>query len=40
MNSISCLRSLNECRNIQFINSAKKLEALLVFADYSFLARR
>jgi len=28
----------NESRNTQFINSAKKLEALLVFADYSFLA--
>jgi len=29
----------NESRNTQFINGAKKLEVLLVFPDYSFLAR-
>jgi hypothetical protein len=28
----------NECRNTQFNNGAKKLEVLLVFADYSYLA--
>jgi len=28
----------NESRNTSFINGAKKLEALLVFADYSYLA--
>jgi len=28
----------NESRNKKFINEAKKLEALLVFADYSYLA--
>jgi len=28
----------NESRNTQFINGPKKLKALLVFADYSFLA--
>jgi len=27
----------NECRNTQFINGTKKLEAHLVFADYSYL---
>jgi len=27
----------NKCSNTQFINGAKKLEAFLVFADYSFL---
>jgi hypothetical protein len=36
--SISHLIRGNECRNTQFINSAKKLETLLIFADYSFLA--
>jgi len=34
---ISHLISANESRNTQFINGAKKLEALLVFADYLFL---
>jgi len=28
----------NESRNTQSINSPKKLEQLLVFADYSYLA--
>jgi hypothetical protein len=28
----------NECRNTQFINGAKKLEALFVLGDYLFLA--
>jgi len=32
------LITANEYRNTQFINGAKKLEALLLFADYSFLA--
>jgi len=27
----------NESRNTQFINGAKKLDVILVFADYSFL---
>jgi hypothetical protein len=36
--SISHLIRANKCRNTQFINGTKKLEALLVFADYSFLA--
>jgi hypothetical protein len=35
IHSISHLIRANECRNIQFINGVKKLEALLVFADYS-----
>jgi hypothetical protein len=38
IHSISNLIWANESRNTQFINGAKKLEALLVFADYSFLA--
>jgi len=38
IHSISHLIRANESRNTQFINSAKKLEALLGFADYSFLA--
>jgi len=38
IHSISHLIRANKSRNTQFINSAKKLEALLVFADYSFLA--
>jgi len=38
IHSISHLIRANECRNTQFINSAKKLGALLVFADYLFLA--
>jgi ABC-type uncharacterized transport system ATPase subunit len=38
IHSISHLIRANESRNTQFINGAKKLEALLVFADYSFLA--
>jgi hypothetical protein len=38
IHSISHLIRANECRNTQFINSPKKLETLLVFADYSFLA--
>jgi len=37
IHSISHLIKANESRNTQFINGAK-LEALLVFADYSFLA--
>jgi len=35
---ISHLIRANERRNTQFINGAKKLEVLLVFADYAFLA--
>jgi len=35
---ISHIIRANESRNTQFINCAKKLEALLVFADYSLLA--
>jgi len=35
---ISHLFRANKSRNTQFIKGAKKLEALLVFADYSFLA--
>jgi len=38
IHSISHLIRANESRNTQFINCAKQLEALLVFADYSFLA--
>jgi len=38
IHSISHLIRANESRNTQFINVAKKLEELLVFADYSFLA--
>jgi len=38
IHSISHLIRANESRNAQFINGAKKLEAVLVFADYSFLA--
>jgi len=38
IHSISHLIRVNESRNTQFINGAKMLEALLVFADYSFLA--
>jgi hypothetical protein len=37
IHSISHLIRANTSRNPQFINGAKKLEALLVFADYSFL---
>jgi len=36
--SISHRIRANESRNTQFINGSKKLEALLVFADYSLLA--
>jgi len=35
--SISHLIRANESRNTEFINGAKKLEALLLFADYLFL---
>jgi len=38
IHSISLLIEANESRNTQFINGTKKLEALLVFADYLFLA--
>jgi len=38
IHSISHLIRANESRNTQFINGTKKLEALLVFADYSSLA--
>jgi hypothetical protein len=38
IHSISLLIRANKCRNTQFINGAKKLKALLGFADYSFLA--
>jgi len=38
IHSISHLIRANKSRNIQFINGGKKLEALLVFADYLFLA--
>jgi len=38
IHSISHLIRANKCRNTQFINGIKKLKALLVFADYSFLA--
>jgi len=38
IHSISHLIRANESRNTQFINGAKMLEALLVFADYCFLA--
>jgi len=38
IHSISHLIRANESRNTYFINGAKKLEALLVFADYSYLA--
>jgi ABC-type uncharacterized transport system ATPase subunit len=38
IHSISHLIRANESRNTQFINGANKLEALLVFADYLFLA--
>jgi len=37
IHSISHLIGANESRNTQFINGAKKLEALRVFADYLFL---
>jgi len=36
---VSYLIRVNESRNTQFINGAEKLEAPIVFADYSFLAR-
>jgi len=38
IHSISYLIRANVCRNTQFINDAKKLEVLLVFAEYSLLA--
>jgi hypothetical protein len=38
IHSITHLIRVNEYRNTQFINSAKKLEVLLVLADYLFLA--
>jgi len=38
IHSISHFIRANESRNTQFINGAKKLEALLVFADYLLLA--
>jgi len=38
IDSISHLIRSDESRNTQFINGAKELEALLVFADYPFLA--
>jgi len=38
IHSISHLIRANESWNTQFINGAKKLEALLVIAGYSFLA--
>jgi len=38
IHSISHHIRANECRNTQFINGAKKVEALVVFADDSFLA--
>jgi hypothetical protein len=38
IHSISHLIRANECRKIKFINGATKLEVLLVFPDYSFLA--
>jgi len=38
IHSISHLIRANESRNTKFINGAKKLEVLLLFADYSFLA--
>jgi len=38
IHSISHLIRANDSRNTPFINGAKKLEVLLVFADYSFLA--
>ena len=37
IHSIPHLIRANESRNTEFINGAQKLEALLVFADYSFL---
>jgi len=37
IHSISHLISANESRNTQFLNGAKKLEALHGFADFSFL---
>jgi len=37
IHSISHLIRANESRTTQFINGAKKLEALFVFADHSFL---
>jgi len=38
IHSISHLIRSDESRNTQFINGTKKLEVLLVFADYSYLA--
>jgi len=38
IHSISHLIRANERWNTQFINGTKKLQALLVFADYLFLA--
>ena len=38
IHSISHLIRVNKSRNTQIINCAKKLEAVLVFAEYSFLA--
>jgi len=38
IHSITHLIRANESRNTQFINGAKKPEALLEFADYLFLA--
>jgi len=38
IHSISHLIRANKSRNTQFINGSKKMEVLLVFADYSFLA--
>jgi len=37
IHSISHLIRANESRNTQFIHGAKRLEALLVFADYVLL---
>jgi len=39
IHSFSHLISANESRNTQITNEAKKLQELLDFADYSFLAR-
>jgi len=38
IHSISHLIRANESRNTQFINGAKELEAVIVFANYLFLA--
>jgi len=39
MNYLSHFIRAKESRNTEFINATKKLEALLLYADYMFLPR-